>query len=80
MVAELNPVLRGWAGYFCMGPVSDTYRTINSHLRYRFREWWLAKHKGVRLDPRWHWSRWLEQRFGLLELKWDPSRLPNAKA
>jgi RNA-directed DNA polymerase len=80
MVAELNPVLRGWAGYFCMGPVSDTYRTINSHLRYRFRKWWLAKHKGVRLDPRWHWSRWLEQRFGLLELKWDPSRLPNAKA
>ena len=20
MVAELNPVLRGWAGYFCLGP------------------------------------------------------------
>lgn len=26
MVAELNPVLRGWAGYFCIGPVSDTYQ------------------------------------------------------
>src|ERR1700690_103640 len=32
MVAELNPVLRGWAGYFCMGPVSDAYRKINSHV------------------------------------------------
>lgn len=80
MVAELNPVLRGWAGYFCMGPISDAYRTINSHVRYRFRKWWLAKHKGARVDGRWHWSRWLEQEFGLLQLKWDPSRLPHAKA
>lgn len=80
MVAELNPVLRGWAGYFCMGPISDAYRTINSHVRYRFRKWWTAKHKGARLDGRWHWSRWLEQEFGLLQLKWDPSRLPHAKA
>jgi len=80
MVAELNPVLRGWAGYFCMGTISDTYRAVNSHVRYRFRKWWQAKHKGARLDPRWHWSRWLEQRFGLLELKWDPNRLPHAKA
>jgi len=80
MVAELNPVLRGWAGYFCMGTISDTYRIINSHVRYRFRQWWIAKHKGARLDGRWHWSRWLEQQFGLLQLKWDPSRLPQAKA
>jgi RNA-directed DNA polymerase len=80
MVAELNPVLRGWAGYFCMGPISDTYRTINAHVRYRFRKWWTAKHKGARVDGRWHWSRWLEQEFGLLQLKWDPSRLPHAKA
>jgi group II intron reverse transcriptase/maturase len=80
MVAELNPVLRGWAGYFCMGPISDTYRTINSHVRYRFRKWWIAKHKNARLDGRWKWSPWLEQRFGLLQLKWDPTRLPQAKA
>ncbi len=80
MVAELNPVLRGWAGYFCMGPISDTYRIINSHVRYRFRKWWTAKFKGARLDGRWHWSRWLEQKFGLLQLKWDASRLPQAKA
>jgi group II intron reverse transcriptase/maturase len=80
MVAELNPVLRGWAGYFCMGPITDAYRRINAHVRYRFREWWIAKHKKVRVDPRWYWGRWLEQEFGLLQLKWDPGRLPNAKA
>jgi RNA-directed DNA polymerase len=80
MVAELNPVLRGWAGYFCLGPISDAYRIINSHVRYRFRKWWTAKHKNVRLDGRWKWSRWLEQKFGLLELRWDSGRLPHAKA
>jgi group II intron reverse transcriptase/maturase len=80
LVAELNPVLRGWAGYFCMGPISDAYRKINSHVRYRFRKWWLAKHKKARLSGYWQWGRWLEQEFGLLELKWDPSRLPHAKA
>jgi RNA-directed DNA polymerase len=79
-VSELNAVLRGWAGYFCLGPVTDDYRKINSHVRYRFRKWWLAKHKGARLECRWHWSRWLEQKFELLELRWDSSRLPNARA
>ena len=80
MVAQLNPVLRGWAGYFCTGPVSDAYRTINSHVRHRFGKWWRAKHKTVRIRGPWHWSRWLEQTFGLLELKWDPGRLPHANA
>jgi RNA-directed DNA polymerase len=80
MVGELNPVLRGWAGYFCLGPCTKAYRSINAHVAYRFGKWWLAKHKGARLDARWQWNRWLEQRFGLLELKWNPRRLPRAKA
>jgi RNA-directed DNA polymerase len=78
MVGELNAVLRGWVGYFCMGPISDAYRTVNSHVRYRFFRWWTAKHKGARLDPRWRWSPWLERTFGLIQLKWDKSRLPEA--
>ncbi len=82
MTTELNPVLRGWAGYVCIGPVSDTYQTINAHVRYRFRKWWSAKHKikPDRLGPCWYWSPWLERKFGLLQLKWDLSRLPHAKA
>jgi len=82
IVTELNRVLRGWAGYFCLGPVSDTYRAINAHVRYRFRRWWSTKHKvrSRKLDPCWYWSPWLEQTFGLLQLRWDPRRLPHAKA
>lgn len=80
MAAELNPVLKGWANYFCLGPVSTAYRKINSHVRWRFRQWWERKHQRRVRDPRWWWSRWLEERFGLLHLKWDSSRLPRAKA
>jgi group II intron reverse transcriptase/maturase len=79
MVLELNRVLNGWANYFCLGPVSEAYRKINSHVRYRFRRWWETKHR-TRAGPRWYWSPWLEQAFGLVQLKWDPSRLPHAKA
>jgi len=80
VVGELNSVLRGWAGYFCLGTVSDAYRMINTHVRYRFRKCWSAKHKAHKFGPCWYWSPWLEQTFGLLQLRWDPSRLPHAKA
>jgi group II intron reverse transcriptase/maturase len=80
LVSELNRVLRGWAGYFCLGPVSEPYRKVNAHVRYRFRQWWAGKHKARRLGPQGHRGSWLEQQFGLLELRWDPLRLPNANA
>ncbi len=80
MVSELNRVLRGWMGYFCLGPVSDPYRKINAHTRYRFRQWWGAKHKRRATGPQWYWSPWLERTFGLVQLKWDPRRLPHANA
>lgn len=80
VVGELNRVLRGWANYFCVGPVSKTYRKVNAHVRYRFRRWWGAKHKAAQFGPCWYWSPWLERTFGLHQLRWDPSRLPHAKA
>lgn len=80
MVAELNRVLRGWAGYFCLGPVSRAYRKVNAHARYRFRQWWQAKHRTRVKGPGWYWSPWLEQTYGLVQLKWNPRRLPHANA
>jgi RNA-directed DNA polymerase len=80
MALEISRVTGGWANYFCLGPVSTAYRKINSHVRYRFRRWWQRKHKARSAGPRWYWSPWLEEKFGLLQLKWDPSRLPQAKA
>ena len=80
MVVELNWVLNGWANYFCLGPVSTAYRKINSHVRWRFRRWWERKRKRRASGPRWYWSPWLQEKFGLLQLKWNPSRLPQAKS
>ena len=45
LVAHLNRMLVGWANYFCLGPVSQTYRAIDRHVCRRLRQWLCAKHK-----------------------------------
>ena len=56
------------------------WESDNAHVRYRFRKWWGAKHKTHKFGPCWYWSPWLTRTFGVLQLRWDPSRLPHAKA
>jgi hypothetical protein len=34
-VAEINRKLMGWARYFCLGAVSNTYRAVDQHTRQR---------------------------------------------
>src|SRR4051794_8367685 len=38
-VAEINRKLKGWAAYFRLGTVQQAYRTVDNHVRYRFRLW-----------------------------------------
>ena len=45
VVGRLNRQLTGWANYFCLGPVSPTYRAINAHVTRRLRRWLCQKHK-----------------------------------
>ncbi|MGH7174169.1 MAG: group II intron reverse transcriptase/maturase [Gemmataceae bacterium] len=51
-VAQLNRKLRGWANYFCLGPVIRAYDTVTAHACRRLRRWLCHKHK-VRSGP---WS------------------------
>jgi hypothetical protein len=44
-VARLNRMLLGWSNYFCLGPVSATYRAVDSHARHRLRHWLQGKHE-----------------------------------
>ena len=45
VVGRLNRKLTGWANYFCLGPVSPAYKTINTHVTQRLRRWLCEKHK-----------------------------------
>ncbi|MGD0042287.1 MAG: group II intron maturase-specific domain-containing protein, partial [Isosphaeraceae bacterium] len=44
-IGRINRKLRGWSNYFRIGPVSQAYRSIDSHVRYRVRRWLCAKFK-----------------------------------
>ena len=45
IVGKLNAKIRGWANYFCLGPVGKAYRAIESHARKTLRQWLVRKHK-----------------------------------
>ena len=44
-VGKINRMLKGWSNYFRIGTVSKAYRTVNSHVRYRVRQWLCVKFK-----------------------------------
>ena len=44
-IVQLNRKLIGWANYFCLGPVSKAYRSVDAHARNRLRWWLCNKHK-----------------------------------
>jgi group II intron reverse transcriptase/maturase len=44
-IGRINRKLRGWSNYFRIGTVSSAYRSIDSHVRFRVRQWLCAKFK-----------------------------------
>jgi group II intron reverse transcriptase/maturase len=68
-VARINRLLRGWSDYFCLGPVSRAYRSVDRHTRRRLRQWLRAKHKvrgeGTSRFP----DAYLHQELELIELQ-----------
>jgi RNA-directed DNA polymerase len=45
IVQRINRLLQGWAGYFCLGPVSKSYRALDRYTIRRLRRWLCRKHK-----------------------------------
>lgn len=80
MVGDLNRTLRGWANYFCLGPVSKAYRAVDSHARYRLRHWLCKKHKQAGSGTRVYPDEYLYGELGLLRLEKLTANLPWAKA
>ena len=80
MVEGLNRTLRGWGNYFCLGPVSRTYRAVDNHTRHRLRQWLNGKHRGRGTREVRHPAPYLHQHLGLLQLEGTTGNLPWAKA
>lgn len=80
VVVRLNRMMTGWANYFCLGPVSKAWRTVERHAAARLRRWLCAKHQvqwpGYKRFP----AESLHGEFGLARLTTQPHRLPWAKA
>ncbi len=79
-VVRTNRLLLGWSNYFCLGPVSRAYRSVDRHTSRRLRQWLRAKHKvqgeGTARFP----DAYLYHELGLLRLQERTRSLPWATA
>lgn len=67
VIADLNPILRGWGGYFCTGNASKHFQQIDRYVWMRLTRL-LAKtrpHRGTRLRGR----------LAQIQRAWHPTRL-----
>lgn len=69
VVGSLNSALRGWANYFCFGPVREIYAALMDHVRWRLRRWLGRKHRvrgrGITEFP----HTYLHGELGLIQLQ-----------
>ena len=80
VVARLNRALRGWANYFCLGPVSKAYASIDTYTIRRLHRWLCSKHKirssgGARFS-----AEYITHGLGLVRLPSLTRNLPWATA
>jgi RNA-directed DNA polymerase len=80
VVARLNRMLLGWSNDFCLGPVSTTYRAVDSHARQRLRQWLQGKHKRSSRGESRLPDQYLHDVLGLVRLTARTRSLPWAKA
>jgi RNA-directed DNA polymerase len=80
IVVRLNRRLRGWANYFCLGPVSRAYRAIDRYVTSRLRRWLCKKHKVPGAGTTRYPDAYLYQQLGLIRLPALTRNLPWAKA
>jgi RNA-directed DNA polymerase len=78
-IEELNPTIRGWAGYFNQGPVCKIYQDIQNYTERRLRIW-LVRRQGKRgTGYRQYSNEYLYETLGLYRLPQSRADLLNAK-
>jgi len=80
IVKRLNLQLRGWANYFCLGPVSKAYRIVDRYVTNRLRRWLREKHKVPGAGTSRFPDEYLYQELGLIRLPTLTRNLPWANA
>jgi RNA-directed DNA polymerase len=69
LIGRINRKLRGWSNYFRIGTVSKAYRNIDSHTRYRVRQWLCAKFKEQGQGKRRFSDQYLHGKLRLYQLQ-----------
>ena len=80
IVQHLNRLLLGWAGYFCLGPVSKSYRALDRYTIRRLRRWLCHKHKVRNTGYRRFPDEYLYTQLGLVRLRLRTQNRPWATA
>jgi RNA-directed DNA polymerase len=78
-VDHLNPLLRGWAGYFSQGPVKRIYRLIDNYAARRLRIWLMRKRGQKGTGYRQYSDQFLYESLGLMRLLPPSTDRANAK-
>jgi group II intron reverse transcriptase/maturase len=71
VIAQLNPVLRGWGNYFCTGNAGDRFNSLDTYLHKRLRGLMFRRY-GRKLragqakawTPNWFWNHGLHRFLG----------------
>ncbi|MBL8299619.1 MAG: group II intron reverse transcriptase/maturase [Rhodanobacteraceae bacterium] len=78
-IDEINPLLRGWAGYFDQGPVTKVYRHVQDYANRRLRLWLMRKRGRKGTGYRQYSDQFLYETLGLIRLVPPRLNLSNAK-
>jgi group II intron reverse transcriptase/maturase len=68
-IGRINRKLRGWSNYFRIGTVSKAYRSVDSHVRHRVRQWLCVKFKVQGNGKKRFCDHNLHQKLGLYQLR-----------
>ncbi|HRH75354.1 MAG TPA: group II intron reverse transcriptase/maturase [Zoogloea sp.] len=79
-IDELNPMIRGWEGYFNQGPVGQIYRDIQRYTERRLRIWLMRKRGKGGTGYRQYPDEYLYETLGLYRLPRSRVDVLNAKA
>jgi len=78
-IERINPLLRGWAGYFSQGPVDGIYRLIDQYVARRLRIWLMRKRGKRGTGYRQYSDQYLYDYLGLIRLLSFTRDCSNAK-